>query len=53
MFDVVLPAGGTLPSEFAAQVGTQNKALIQIGGRTILDRVFDAIEESGLARRTV
>ena len=51
MFDAILPAGGTIPPEFAQQVGTSNKALIQFEGRTILERVIDALRASGQVRR--
>jgi len=42
--DVILPAGGTLKPEFAQRVGVGNKALIEIGSKTILGRTFDALE---------
>jgi GTP:adenosylcobinamide-phosphate guanylyltransferase len=51
MFDAILPAGGTIPPDFAQQVGTSNKALIQFEGRTILERVIDALRASGRVRR--
>jgi GTP:adenosylcobinamide-phosphate guanylyltransferase len=51
MFDAILPAGGTIPPEFAQHVGTSNKALIPFEGRTILERVIEALRESGRVRR--
>ncbi len=51
MFDAILPAGGTIDAEFAAQVGTANKALIKFEDHTILERVIDALRASGRVRR--
>jgi GTP:adenosylcobinamide-phosphate guanylyltransferase len=51
MFDAILPAGGTIEAAFAAQVGTSNKALIQFEDSTILERVIDALRQSGRVRR--
>lgn len=53
LLDAFLPAGGRIQGDFAAQVGTTAKALIDIGGRTILGRTLDALCESGRIRRTV
>jgi GTP:adenosylcobinamide-phosphate guanylyltransferase len=50
-FDAILPAGGTIDADFAARVGTTNKALIQFEGQTILERVIDALKASGRVRR--
>lgn len=52
-FDAILPAGGTIDPNFAARVGVDAKALIEIGGRTIFDRTLDALERSGRVARTV
>ncbi|MHB8635979.1 MAG: NTP transferase domain-containing protein [Fimbriimonadaceae bacterium] len=51
--DAILPAGGRLGAELAAKVGTDIKALIEIDGKPLLEHVFDAIQASGLVRRTV
>jgi GTP:adenosylcobinamide-phosphate guanylyltransferase len=51
--DAILPAGGRLDAELAAKVGTDVKALIQIDGKPLLEHVFDAIQSSGMVRRTV
>lgn len=51
-FNAILPAGGTIPSEFAAIVGTENKALISFEGKTILERTLIALKESGFVHRT-
>ncbi len=53
ILDAILPAGGRLKPELAAKVGTDCKALIEIDGKPILESVLDAIDESGLIRRTV
>lgn len=50
-YDVILPAGGTLPEDFASKVGTNRKALIQIHGQTVLKRTLLALKESGLCAR--
>jgi len=39
--------------EFAAKVGVSNKALIEFGGQTILQRTIDALKASGRVGRTV
>jgi CTP:molybdopterin cytidylyltransferase MocA len=43
LFDVILPAGGCVDEAFAAEVGTTNKAIIAIGGQTVLGRTIDAL----------
>lgn len=52
-YDAILPAGGQIDPEFAKLVGTASKALIEIDGKTILERTLDALEESGLVGRKV
>ena len=47
MRDAILPAGGTIGGEFAEEAGTQVKALIKIGGITLLERAVRALQESG------
>jgi GTP:adenosylcobinamide-phosphate guanylyltransferase len=51
--DAILPAGGRLDAALAAKVGTGVKALIEIDGKPLLEHVFDAIQSSGMVRRTV
>jgi GTP:adenosylcobinamide-phosphate guanylyltransferase len=41
--DVILPAGGRIDPAFAANVGTDVKALIQFDGKTILERTLEAV----------
>ena len=53
MYDAILPAGGTIPEEFAAKVGTNKKPLIEINGRTVLESTISALRESGLVNRIV
>jgi len=52
-FDAILPAGGTISAEFAAKVGTPNKALIRFHNRSILERTLDALNDSGRVSQTV
>lgn len=52
-YDAILPAGGTIPPEFAERVGTPNKALIRFGERTILERTLDALNASGRVNRSI
>jgi GTP:adenosylcobinamide-phosphate guanylyltransferase len=51
--DVVLPAGGRISGEFADETGISVKALIEIEGRTVLDRTLDAVRATGLVNRAV
>lgn len=51
--DAIVPAGGTIDAEFAQLVGTQEKALIEIGGRSILQAVVQALRDSGRIRNIV
>lgn len=53
MYDVILPAGGTIPGDFAAKVGTNKKPLIQINGCTVLQSTIEALRESNLIRKIV
>jgi molybdopterin-guanine dinucleotide biosynthesis protein A len=50
-YDAIIPAGGEIDADFAKVVGTTNKALIHFEGRTTLDRIVDALRESGCIRR--
>jgi CTP:molybdopterin cytidylyltransferase MocA len=52
-YDAILPAGGTIPEEYAAKVGTNKKPLVEIQGRTVLAITIAALRESGLVRRIV
>ncbi|AIE87520.1 nucleotidyltransferase family protein [Fimbriimonas ginsengisoli] len=52
-FDAILPAGGMIDADFAARVGTPNKALIELGGQTILARTLDALRSSGRVRQAI
>jgi len=52
-YDAILPAGGRIDPEFAKAVGLTNKALITFEGKTILQRVIDALRASGRIRRIV
>ena len=52
-YDAIIPAGGTIDAEFAAKVGTDSKALIEIAGKTVLERTLEALKDSGVVNRTV
>jgi GTP:adenosylcobinamide-phosphate guanylyltransferase len=52
-YDAIVPAGGTLDPEFAAIAGTDQKALVRVGERTILECVLKALRESGIIRNIV
>jgi len=52
-YDAILPAGGTIPDDYAAKVGTNKKPLVVIDGRTVLATTISALRESGLVRRIV
>jgi len=51
--DALVTAGGRIDGEFAAAVGVELKALIELGGRTVLDRVLTALRDSGRVERIV
>lgn len=51
--DVVLPAGGRIDGRFAAETGVGVKALIDLRGRTVLERTLNALRETGRVRRAV
>ncbi len=53
--DVVIPAGGTIPTEYAEKIGTPFRALAPTGpGRVpTMQRVVDALRGSGRVRRIV
>ncbi|MBI1756920.1 MAG: NTP transferase domain-containing protein [Fimbriimonas ginsengisoli] len=52
-YDAILPAGATLDEEFAREAGVTSKALIEIGGQTVLERTLRALQASGVVGRTV
>lgn len=52
-FDAIVPAGGTIDPEFAAKVGTDQKALIEFNGQTMLESVLQALRDSGMIRNIV
>lgn len=51
--DAILPAGGRLDPATAQAAGCDVKALIEIGGESILERTVRALRESGRVRRIV
>jgi molybdopterin-guanine dinucleotide biosynthesis protein A len=51
--DAIVPAGGTIDPEFASRVGTDQKALIQLGDSTVLESILRALRESGRIRNIV
>jgi len=51
--DVILPAGGRITGEFAAEAGAEVKALIPLGGQTVLERMLATLGEAGCVERTV
>jgi len=51
--DVILPAGGRISGSFAAAAGTGVKALIPVGGRTVLERTLAALRGTGRVGRIV
>lgn len=52
-FDAIVPAGGTIDSEFAAKVGTDQKALIEFNRKSMLETTLRALRESGVIRNVV
>lgn len=51
--DVVLPAGGRIAGEFARSAGAEMKALIPLGGKTLLRRSIEAFRATGRAGKIV
>jgi len=43
LVDAMLPAAGRISGEFAAEAGAEVKALIEIGGRTVLQRTLETL----------
>jgi GTP:adenosylcobinamide-phosphate guanylyltransferase len=52
-YDVILPAGGHVKDDLAAESGTDVKAMIRFGDETILARTIRVLGESGFAGRIV
>lgn len=52
-FDAIVPAGGTIDPEFAAKVGTDQKALIEFSGKSMLETTLRALRDSGVIRNIV
>lgn len=51
--DAVLPAGGRISGDFAVEAGARIKALISLGGRTLLERTLDALRDTGRLGKSV
>ncbi len=45
--DAILPAGGRIRGRFAAEAGTELKALIEIGGQTVLEQTLGVLRATG------
>ncbi len=50
-FDAIIPAGGHIDADFAAKVGTTSKALIPLGGKTMLERTITVLRDTGRGGR--
>jgi len=51
--DVVLPAGGRISGSFAELAGTDVKALIKLGGKSVVERTVQCLREAGVDGRMV
>lgn len=51
--DAILPAGGRIEKDFAGLAGAEVKALIRLGGRTLLERDIGAIRDLEYGGRIV
>jgi len=51
--DAVLPAGGRISAEFAEEAGVDVKALISLGGQTILERTLAALRATEQIGRVI
>lgn len=51
--DVILPAGGRIPGPLVEEAGTDVKALLRIGRKTVLERTLQAVCATGRAGRVV
>jgi GTP:adenosylcobinamide-phosphate guanylyltransferase len=47
LYNAIVTAGGLIEGEFCQQAGTAIKAMVQVGGRTLLERTLDALRGSG------
>jgi len=54
-YDMVIPAGGTIDSGYAAAIGSLHRALAPLGpeGRPVLQYVVDALRATGAANRVI
>jgi molybdopterin-guanine dinucleotide biosynthesis protein A len=52
-YDAILPAGGRIDPAFAERVGTDVKALIKFGDKTILERTLEALSGTERVGRTI
>jgi GTP:adenosylcobinamide-phosphate guanylyltransferase len=52
-FDIILPAGGRIDGEFAAEAGASIKALIQVNGASVLEHTLRAARECPRVARIV
>ncbi len=55
VFDVVIPAGGTIDADFAARIGSPYRALAPLGesGTPVLQHVVDTLRASGVVGKIV
>jgi len=51
--DAILPAGGRISGAFAEEAGAEVKALIQLGGRTLLERTIETLRVTGRVGRII
>ncbi len=51
--DAILPAAGRISGGFAKEAGAEIKALIEIGGRTVLERTIETLRATGRIGRIV
>lgn len=53
IYDAIVPAGGTIDTEFAVKAGTSVKALIEFNGVTMIETVLQSLKDSGKVRNIV
>jgi len=51
--DIILPAGGIISGEFAAETKVESKALISLGGKTVLERTIETVRATGRAEKVI
>lgn len=51
--DAVLPAGGRIHGTFAEETGAEVKALIELGGASVIERTVDTLRSTGFVRKVV